>query len=234
MEQESAAAITVKRSRSRVKDLQGLFSRGGNRTALRTKSPFRPTISAPIMNEGASGESKRKEESSEEEEARKEAFTKEARKEAYTKAQSMKSLFQQGQTITTKRMPSRDRKKSAKSEPVTPTGTLKTSTRPSDDIHRPSHKLPALVRDHALTLANRNKSSEVVNLTSATSRDQASTTSREQARSQREFSHSISSDSSARRQSSVGQTLGGSSQECSSVGSNRSSNSSSRYASHFG
>ena len=52
---------------------------------------------------GASSESKRKEESSEEEEARKEAFTKEARKEAYTKAQSMKSLFQQGQTIKTKR-----------------------------------------------------------------------------------------------------------------------------------
>ena len=43
---------------------------------------------------GASVESKRKEESSEEEDAR---------KEAYTKAQSMKSLFQQGQTITTKR-----------------------------------------------------------------------------------------------------------------------------------
>ena len=43
---------------------------------------------------GASGEPKRKEESSEEEDAR---------KEAYTKAQSMKSLFQQGQTITTKR-----------------------------------------------------------------------------------------------------------------------------------
>ena len=41
-------------------------------------------------------------------------------------------------------------------------GTLKTSSRPSDDIHRPSHKLPALVRDHALSLArNRNKSSEV-------------------------------------------------------------------------
>ena len=52
---------------------------------------------------GASSESKRKEESSEEEEARKEAFTKEARKEAYTKAQSMKSLFQHGQTIKTKR-----------------------------------------------------------------------------------------------------------------------------------
>ena len=43
---------------------------------------------------GASVESKRKEESSEEEDAR---------KEAYTKAQSMKSLFQQGQTIATKR-----------------------------------------------------------------------------------------------------------------------------------
>jgi len=213
-QQESAAAITVKRSRSRVKDLQGLFSRGGNRSALRTKSPFRPTISAPIMNEGASGEPKRKEESSEEEDAR---------KEAYTKAQSMKSLFQQGQTITTKRMPSRDRKKSAKSEPVTPTGTLKTSIRPSDDIHRPSHKLPALVRDHALTLANRNKSTEVVNQSSsATSRGQ------DQGRGQREFSHSISSDSSARRQSSVGQNLGASSQECSSVGSNRSSNSSGR------
>ena len=41
-------------------------------------------------------------------------------------------------------------------------GTLKASSRPSDDIHRPSHKLPALVRDHALSLArNRNKSSEV-------------------------------------------------------------------------
>ena len=52
---------------------------------------------------GASGESKRKEESSEEEEARKEGFTKDARKEAYTKAQSMKSLFQQGQIITTRR-----------------------------------------------------------------------------------------------------------------------------------
>ena len=51
----------------------------------------------------ANDEPKRKEESSEEEEARKEAFSKEARKEAYTKAQSMKSLFQQGQTITTKR-----------------------------------------------------------------------------------------------------------------------------------
>jgi len=181
---------------------------------LRTKSPFRPTISAPIMNEGASGEPKRKEESSEEEDAR---------KEAYTKAQSMKSLFQQGQTITTKRMPSRDRKKSAKSEPVTPTGTLKTSIRPSDDIHRPSHKLPALVRDHALTLANRNKSSEVVNQTSSTS-----SRGQDQGRGQREFSHSISSDSSARRQSSVGQNLGASSQECSSVGSNRSSNSSGR------
>ena len=43
---------------------------------------------------GASGEPKRKEESSEEEDAR---------KEAYTKAQSMKSLFQQGQTIAAKR-----------------------------------------------------------------------------------------------------------------------------------
>ena len=41
-------------------------------------------------------------------------------------------------------------------------GTLKASSRPSDDIHRQSHKLPALVRDHALSLArNRNKSSEV-------------------------------------------------------------------------
>merc|ERR1711971_122326 len=167
--------------------LPRVLHRTGNRSALRTKSPFRPTISAPIMNEGASGEPKRKEESSEEEDAR---------KEAYTKAQSMKSLFQQGQSIAAKRMPSRDRKKSAKSEPVTPTGTLKTSIRPSDDIHRPSHKLPALVRDHALTLANRNKSSELVNMTSSTS--------------------------------SRGQDLGASSQECSSVGSNRSSNSSGR------
>ena len=76
-------------------------------------------------------------------------------------------------------------------------GTLKTSIRPSDDIHRPSHKLPALVRDHALTLANRNKSSEVVNQTSSTS-----SRGQDQGRGQREFSHSISSDSSARRQSS--------------------------------
>ena len=77
-------------------------------------------------------------------------------------------------------------------------GTLKSSIRPSDDIHRPSHKLPALVRDHALTLANRNKSSEVVNqASSATPRGQD-----QQPRGQREFSHSISSDSSARRQSS--------------------------------
>merc|ERR550532_473465 len=126
------------------------LQRNGNRAALRTKSPFRPTISAPIMSEGSSSETKRKEESSEEEESR---------KEAYSKAQSMKSLFQHGHTIAAKRMPSRDRKKSAKREPVTPTGTLKTTVRPSDDIERPSHKLPALVRDHALTLANRNKSS---------------------------------------------------------------------------
>merc|ERR550532_1072911 len=141
------------------------LQRNGNRAALRTKSPFRPTISAPIMSEGSSSETKRKEESSEEEESR---------KEAYSKAQSMKSLFQQRHTMAAKRMPSRDRKKSAKSEPVTPTGTLKTTVRPSDDIHRPSHKLPALVRDHALTLANRNKSSEVVNHASASSREQTS------------------------------------------------------------
>ena len=43
---------------------------------------------------GSSSETKRKEESSEEEESR---------KEAYSKAQSMKSLFQQGQTMAAKR-----------------------------------------------------------------------------------------------------------------------------------
>ena len=54
----------------------------------------------PISPEAAS-EAKRKEESSGGEELEEEREG--AKREAYTKAQSMKSLFQQGQTITTKR-----------------------------------------------------------------------------------------------------------------------------------
>ena len=53
----------------------------------------------PISPEAAA-EAKRKEESSGGEELEEEMG---AKREAYTKAQSMKSLFQQGQTITTKR-----------------------------------------------------------------------------------------------------------------------------------
>eukprot|EP00092_Neocalanus_flemingeri_P041025 GFUD01044669.1.p1 GENE.GFUD01044669.1~~GFUD01044669.1.p1 ORF type:complete len:716 (-),score=198.32 GFUD01044669.1:58-2205(-) len=127
-----AARAPVKRSTSRVKDLQNLFSRAGGSSSA-SKGPYtRPTISAPFVAEPRLTEQAQD-------------YQQEDRKpENYG---SMRSLFPI-QGIAARRQPSRER--GGKSEPATPTPESPPESPPLLTDRKPSHKLPALVRDHAV------------------------------------------------------------------------------------
>jgi len=129
-----ATRTPVKRSTSRVKDLQNLFSRGGTNGSSRS-SYIKPTISAPFIAEPRLTDQEHLEPHEE------------RKQENYG---SMRSLHP-NQGLVARRQPSRER--GGKSEPATPTSE-------SPPLRKPSHKLPALVRDHAVVFSTRDTSGD--------------------------------------------------------------------------
>jgi len=129
-----ATRTPVKRSTSRVKDLQNLFSRGGTGSSSGKGSYSRPTISAPFVAEPRLTAEPRQQQ----EDRKQENFG------------SMRSLVP-NQGFVARRQPSRER--SGKSEPPTPTPE-------SPPDRKSSHKLPALVRDHAVVFTAKDTSGD--------------------------------------------------------------------------
>lgn len=132
-----AARTPVKRSTSRVKDLQNLFSRGGTGNSTSKSSYSRPTISAPFVAE-ARLTTHEPLEQEQQEDRKQENFG------------SMRSLVP-NQGFVARRQPSRER--GGKSEPATPTPE-------SPPDRKSSHKLPALVRDHAVVFTAKDTSGD--------------------------------------------------------------------------
>jgi len=131
-----AARVPVKRSTSRVKDLQNMFSRGGTGESTGKGPHTRPNISAPFLAEPKLTGDPRQEQ------------------HEHKKVDSYGSmrLLVPNQGFVARRQPSRDRSGN-KSEPPTPTPD-------SPPDRKSSHKLPALVRDHAVVFSAKDTSGD--------------------------------------------------------------------------